>query len=161
MTQAASAAEATKSTGLSPMQEELLKRADAIFASIGDAVSKASDVAVQAGQVVAKEVPDIAFQYIAFGRAYHTMWVVLALVGLFICYKWFLQAGLWNSKNIEDYDRYTWGAPRIALTVAGAASGIFGLVAFFANIKDAVLVWAAPKVWLILEIAELVRRVKG
>ena len=161
MSQAASAAEAAKSSGLSPMQEALLSRADAIFAAIGETVSKASDVAISAGQAVAKEIPDIAFQYIAFGRAYHTLWIVIALFGLFVCYKWFLQVGLWNSKNIEDQDSYTWGAPRIAMTIVGAVSGAFGLIAFFVHIKDTVLVWAAPKVWLILEIAELVRRVKG
>ena len=78
-----------------------------------------------------------------------------------MCYRWFLKAGLYNSKNIDDQDAYTWGAPRIAYTIAGVVGGVFGLIAFFVNVKDAVLVWTAPKVWLILEIAELVRRVKG
>lgn len=60
---AASAAE-----GLSPIQRELLSRADDIFATIGSAVSSATDAAVRAGAVVAKEIPDIAWQYIAYGR---------------------------------------------------------------------------------------------
>lgn len=163
MTQAAaSAASAAQSSeGLSPMQRELLSRADAIFASIGDAVSKASDMAVSAGQAVAKEIPDIAFQYIAYGRAMSALWIAMSLFGLFMCYRWFMKYGLANTKGIDDYDSYTWGYQRIAYTIGGIAAGIFGIVGFFINIKGAVLVWTAPKVWLILEIAELVRKVKG
>ena len=44
---------------LSPMQAELLKRADDIFKSIGEAVTKASDIA-------AEQIPDIAMQYVTY-----------------------------------------------------------------------------------------------
>ena len=161
MSQAAPATEAAKSSGLSPMQEALLDRADSIFAAIGETVGKASDVAVTAGQAVVNAIPDIAVQYIAFGRAYYTLWIVIGLFGFFVFYKWFMQAGLWNSKQIENQDHCTWGAPRIGMTIVGAFFGVFGLITVLINIKDAVLVWAAPKVWLILEISELIRRTKG
>lgn len=44
---------------LSPIQEELLKRADSIFSSVATAVGQAKDIAVE-------QLPDIAYQYIAY-----------------------------------------------------------------------------------------------
>lgn len=45
-----------KAQTLSPIQEELLKRADSIFDSIAKSVAQAKDFAVE-------QLPDIAIQY--------------------------------------------------------------------------------------------------
>lgn len=146
---------------LSPMQQELLSRADSIFAAIGETVSKASDAAVSAGTALAKEIPDFAYQYIAFGRAYNTGVILISLFLIFIWYKWFLRIGMYNTKNLPDQRYGVWSDARIIQTIIGLAAGVAGLTTFFSNIKDMILVWVAPKVWLILELANLVRRVKG
>jgi hypothetical protein len=72
-TVAAAASAASAPNGLSPMQNELLRRADSIFDSISNTVSKASDLAIQGGKAVAEQIPDIAFQYIAYGRVANTV----------------------------------------------------------------------------------------
>lgn len=158
---AATAASATATAeGLSPMQRELLSRADTIFATIGSAVSSATDAAMRAGAAVAREIPDIAWQYIAYGRVWHTVMTLLGIIALvygiyavmFIAFK--------NCKNYET-NGYNWHTMRVTHFVAGAFSGFFGLVTIVGHAKDMVLVWAAPKLWLILELVVLVKKVKG
>lgn len=165
MTQAAEqAASVAQASGLSPMQQELLNRADAIFASIGAAVSKASDAAIAAGGAVAREVPDIAFQYIAFGRAYNAVIMAVAFALIVMCYHLFFRVGMKNAYNIDDVRSYygpQWGGRRIFYAIMGAASGVVGGIVFLVNIKDTVMVWAAPKVWLMLEMVELIRKVRS
>lgn len=155
-----SASASAAAEGLSPMQRELLSRADTIFATIGNAVSSATDAAVRAGAVVAKEIPDIAWQYIAYGRVWHTLMTVLGIIALvygiyavmFIAFK--------NCKNYET-GGYSWHTMRVTHFIAGVFSGFFGLVTTIGHSKDMVLVWAAPKLWLILELVDLVKKVKG
>lgn len=147
---------------LSPLQRELLERADQIFASIGSAVGKASDLAISAGQAVASEIPDIAFQYIAYGRAYLTLLVLLGIGGMALFYFWFIRVGFANSRNIPNQDRHgTWGATRIVYTAIGLCAGLAGFGMFIGNIRLLVMVWVAPKMWLIMEITNLVRSIKG
>ena len=62
---------------LSPLQQELLTRADNIFSSISDVVGKTTTFA-------AEQIPDIALQYVAYGRVISTMTVVVGLTLLII-----------------------------------------------------------------------------
>lgn len=151
----------TSTETLSPMQRELLDRADQVFASIGSAVGKASDIAVSAGQAVASEIPDIAFQYVAYGRVYLTLLVLLGIGGMALFYWWVLRVGFANNSSIPDYDRHTWGAVRIVYTALGLVFGLIGFGLFIGNIRGLVMVWVAPKMWLIMEITNLVRSIKG
>lgn len=146
---------------LSPIQREVLDRADQIFSSIGSAVSKASDLAISAGKAVASEIPDIAFQYVTYGRVYLTLMVLIGTGGMALFHFWFVRVGFANSRGIQDYDRYTWGASRIVYTGMGLVSGVLGFFMFCGNISSAVMVWTAPKMWLVLEIARLVKTIKG
>lgn len=61
---------------LSPLQQNLLDRADSIFAAIGNTVTKATDFATA-------EIPDIAYQYVAYGRVMAT--VILIMCAIFLC----------------------------------------------------------------------------
>lgn len=151
----------TTQTTLTPMQQELLSRADQILASIGASVSKASDAAIQAGQVVAKEIPDIASQYIIFGRAFSTVWLLIAIGALVLCYFWFHRIGINNTLNLKNSCSGDWHPVRFTYATGGVLIGAFGVCVFFTMIKDLILVWSAPKVWLMLELVNLMKITKG
>ena len=163
--QAASAASSNaanlKAAGLSPMQAELLARADAIFEAVGASVSKATDMAIEGGKYVAKEVPEIAFQYVAYGRAMETLFIVLAFTFLIVAYHVSMKYGFKNTQNVKDMEEGMWGASRIVACCAGAGSFVIGFIMLCVNAKDFVLVWFAPKVWLLLELVRLIKIVKS
>lgn len=62
---------------LSPIQKELLDRADTIFKTIAEAASKAASFA-------AEQLPDIAIQYIAMERVYLTSIIVGSILAFFL-----------------------------------------------------------------------------
>lgn len=66
-------------------------------------------------------------------------------------------------KNCKNYETggYSWHTMRVTHFVAGVLSGFHGLIAVAGHAKDMVLVWTAPKLWLILELVDLVKKVKG
>jgi len=130
-------------TKLSPMQEQLLQRADAIFSSISNTVAKATDFA-------GEQIPDIALQYVMFGRVYSTA-LVLGSIVFIIGYMIFLYK---NRESIND-DKIT-GLVFTTTIVGAAGSMIASMMALF-NFKELVMVWAAPKIWLITEIVKLVK----
>lgn len=44
---------------------------------------------------------------------------------------------------------------------AGILIGVVSFVVFASNLKETILVWTAPKIWIMIEIAELVKQHKG
>ena len=134
---------------LTPVQQELLNRADSIMSSIGDAVNRGAEF-------VQGQMPDIALQYVAFGRAYETVSMLIALALLLVGLWLFINVACRNTFKLRDWDD-DWAPGRVAAAIAGSISITVGLIAFAVNLKGFLLVWSAPKVWLILEIARLVR----
>lgn len=126
---------------LSPIQEQLLQRADSIFNSISTGVAKATNFA-------SEQIPDIAIQYVAFGRAYYTailMGCAIFVIAWALCMYKLVKA---NTNN----------EPQIIGT--GIVGGIFSLISVLTsaeNMKDFFLVWFAPKIWLITEIVKIVK----
>lgn len=133
---------------LSPMQEELLKRADSIFGAISTAVGQAKDLAVE-------QLPDIAYQFIAYNRAYLTFIVLFTIVG----WAGFQALCIWyNNKScrlqkINQWDFDQWAPWFIGTFVTTA---FFGII-FLNNVKDLFMVWFAPKIFLIEHLIQLVK----
>ena len=130
---------------LSPMQEELLKRADSIFMSISDAGKIALGVAKE-------QLPDIAYQYLAYGRAYTTFIVILSLaVFLLVLIVGYKMTSVRYRKSGDDivFIPYAMGI---------AIVGFPALILFCNNISSFFMVWFAPKIWLITEVSKLVGR---
>jgi hypothetical protein len=124
------------------MNEQLQSQLAAILGSIHTGVAKASDFAMA-------ELPSIAQQYVMYGRAAITLGVVLGLVAFFAAYK---LARFGASKN--EYGEET----EQILGIGGAvAAGFIGLVLLTINTSQALLVWFAPKVWLLKELAQLIK----
>ena len=156
----AAASAVVPANGLSPLQNEVLRRADAIFDSIGSTVSKASDLAMQGGKAVAEQIPDIAWQYVAYGRAFKAVFVLIGLALLIFGIWLAVKYGFKNAQ--EASDKYgDWAGSRCCAVFFGALSAFVGFAIFLGNLKGFILVWFAPKVWLILEIVELVKLVRS
>lgn len=129
---------------LSPMQEQLLGQASNILKSVTETVSKATDFA-------AAQVPDIALQYVAYGRASSTLTVLLSLAALVFVF-WVLTNVCFKNRYKIDPDGRAFGGFLTLLFVGTPA-----LVIFATNINQMIMVWLAPKVWLIKELVNLVK----
>jgi hypothetical protein len=135
---------------LSPLQQALLDRADAVMDSMSAAVSKASSFA-------ADQVPDIALQYVAFGRASLTTYIVISLILLAVAFYLSVRVAIMNSRGYRE-DSYSWDDRRTAGMVVGLGFAMAGLGVFLHNLNNFIMVWVAPKIWLINEIALLVKK---
>lgn len=135
---------------LTPLQQELLNRADSIMNSIASTVDKASTFA-------AEQVPDIALQYVAFGRASLTTYMTIGVVLFCISFWMAIRVGVMNSRGYPIRD-WGWDDRRIGALIFGGVlmGGSIGTV--LNNLNSFIMVWVAPKIWLINEIARLVKR---
>lgn len=133
---------------LSPMQAELLKRADDIFRSIGEAATKASEFA-------SEQIPDIAMQYVTYGRVMCTIKAVVAVVILLVGLYLMIRVAVQDSRNLGTQRSGEWVGERFMAFVVGFFASAGGLVAVFETIGNAILVWFAPKIWLIKALTQM------
>jgi hypothetical protein len=143
------------------MKEELQGKLVEILTSIQSAAGKASDFAMA-------ELPDIAQSYIAYGRAYTTATAVVALLffvlGFYVLHR--------VSKRVAEADLLY--AAELAAKGSAYCSrrqyfeardiAPFQYMPFFIgamvgimNMSQMLLVWFAPKVWLLKEIAGMLK----
>jgi Ca2+/Na+ antiporter len=143
------------------MKEELQGKLVEILTSIQTATGKAADFAME-------QLPDIAQSYVVFGRVYG---LLLTSAGLaLLCAAAYLvllgvrayrrgeseyrQKHPTNEYRILYRDKFETGLVQF---VAGLIASIFGLSVFLSSLGPTLLVWFAPKVWLLKEIAHLVK----
>jgi hypothetical protein len=128
------------------MKEELQGKLVEILTSMQSAAGKASDFAME-------QLPDIAQSYVAFGRAYHTFWIVsmvLVLLGIgWGTIKVFRLAS--RPEGVLD------DMPPSFAVAFGSLIGALPFLIFLDSLKPALLVWFAPKVWLLKEIATMLK----
>jgi hypothetical protein len=134
---------------LSPLQEELLKRADSIFESIAKTVTEAKNFAVE-------QLPDIAFQYIAFYRALYTfemiVFVLLMVIGLYLL----INISIRNVFEYKDLE-YETDHRRFISGVAGGGMILVSFVVILNITKEFFMVWFAPKIFLIQTLVSLIK----
>lgn len=121
------------------MKDELQLKLVEILTSIQTAAGKASDFALE-------QLPDIAQSYLIYGRVLETTLFVLALGIIFwMCWnipKWYKEL---ESSGDGPAIMFVWAA-------------IVGVGAYVINLlPNLFLVWFAPKVWLLKEIAGLIK----
>jgi hypothetical protein len=128
------------------MKDELQGKLVEILTSIQTAAGKASDFAME-------QLPDIAQSYVMFGRAYETVFMLFAVS--IVMAVW---AGTWKVyKKASRPEGVFDGMPP---PLAFAFGGVISIVPFLMvveNIKPLLMVWFAPKVWLLKEIASLIK----
>lgn len=117
------------------LSQELLKRADSILDAVGKAASKA-------GEFASEQLPDIAMQYIAFGRVYETSMLALGMAGGALT--------IWGTLKMIEND---WSELTPLMSIPFLASATVAGI----HIKSTILVWAAPKIYLITSIAALLK----
>lgn len=132
---------------LSPLQQELLSRADSIL-------SKISEVATKGSEIVMEQLPDIVVQYINYHRAYYTFIIVMCLI--LFCLITYGIIRLWtkrkNSNSHSERDDCEISIVLLCLTY------VFPLIPFSFNLKNFIMVWVAPKIFIITEISRLIHK---
>ena len=123
------------------MNDELQSKLVEVLTGISEGVAQAKDFAVE-------QLPDVAQQYIMFGMVWETS--LLALYATFIA---LLAFGLWKLWRSDAADVET-----VAFsTIFGGGTLVLLLIAFVMQIKPVLLVWFAPKLYLLQGIAGLVK----
>lgn len=129
------------------MNEELQLKLVEVLDGISQGVTQAKDFAVD-------QLPDVAQQYIMFGMVWETAAFVMlvAATGLFT---WmFLRGWRLTSDKESSYSEHDRGK---MLMIFGSIPGFTIAIFSIAQLKAVLLVWFAPKLYLLQGIASLVK----
>lgn len=131
---------------LTPLQRELLDRADSIFAAMKDAAIVAKDFALE-------QLPDVAQQLILLERVHLSIIFLLPFLFLLI-----LVLGLRYCDKSEDSPRTNFVAFIEAVTFVSVVATLFSLVGMLLKFRDFLVVWFAPKIYLIEYLTALIKK---
>jgi hypothetical protein len=148
------------------MKEELQGKLVEILTSIQTAAGKASDFAME-------QLPDIAQSYIAYGRALTLVYFALGLLVFLGGFVFLWKANQMqkdgdakyekamesmNSRNSSVYSTVRSSYPEGSdINFLAPFPFAIGLLVMGANMSQMLMVWFAPKVWLLKEIATMLR----
>lgn len=122
------------------MKKDLQDKAVEILTQIQSGVQAGADFA-------AREIPDIAWSYVLYGRVYYTAaW--LFCVAVLVISLLAIRSGVKLDRSNRD-GFHLW-FPGL---IAAVTSSVFA----FGTFSNTLLVWLAPKLWLIKEIVGLVK----
>jgi hypothetical protein len=123
------------------MNDELQSKLVEVLTGISEGVSQAKDFAIE-------QLPDVAQQYIMFGMVWET-----SLLALYVTFMALIAFGLWKLwySDTTDFEAASAGM------VFGGFSLVGLLIAFVIQLKPFLLVWFAPKLYLLQGIAGLVK----
>ena len=123
------------------MKSELEPKLVEVIGQLQGAVMKASDFAVQ-------QLPDVVQSYILYGRISSLLTLMFEIAILYGCWR------LYKLPTKESY----YGGDEAALLKTMFSGTVGGIALFFTlfSIQETVLVWAAPKIWLIKELGKLI-----
>lgn len=131
------------------MKDELQAKLVEILTSIQAATGRAADFALE-------QLPDIAQSYVAYGRAWWTLLAALGIALTATSATVALRLGWRNTRAV--YSHGVWTDGRCAAAFFGTGATAAGAVLTLVALHQAALVWFAPKVWLLKELAGLVSR---
>lgn len=123
------------------MNADLQGKLAEILTSIQQATGAARDFAIE-------QLPDVAQSYILYGRARSVAEVVALLILIIAAVLWFR----WGWKHRADS-----GDASFAACMFGGFASVTCTGFLFIAANDALRVWIAPKVWLLQELAKLVK----
>ncbi len=101
-----------------------------------------------AGDFAMEQLPDIAQQYVLYGRVVSTAYVVMFAL-LAICCVATVVMHARGKEDLLDCEP--------AIVIFGPIGGALSAAIAFVNFGPAMLVWFAPKVWLLKELAGLIK----
>ena len=130
------------------MKEELQRQLAQIIAAIQSQVSSTGDFWIE-------RLPSVAQQYIAYGRAQAIIDIVMPVLGLLLA-AWLIK-----------HERMHFGTPldlkskgaliSVLINTVAAGLGTYSVIMFVNATHAAALVWSAPKVWLLRELANIIK----
>jgi hypothetical protein len=123
------------------MNDELQSKLVEVLTGISEGVSQAKDFAIE-------QLPDVAQQYIMFGMVWET-----SLLALYVTFMALIAFGLWKLWRSDTVEFEA----QAGLIVFGIFSEIALIFAFIFQLKPVLLVWFAPKLYLLQGIAGLVK----
>lgn len=127
------------------MNEQLQTQLAEILATLRAGIMAAGDFAMA-------QLPDIAQQYVAWGRVYETL-VLIAFVTLFVMALYVaLRLGYCNRTGVVNG---CWSEQRAFCAIAGTIASVTTGLIILLRLGGFLLVWFAPKVWLLKELATL------
>lgn len=129
------------------MNDQLQAKLVEILSSIESATRAAGDFALE-------QLPEIAQSYVLYGRASTTLSFVMCLCVTITLFYIGLIRGVFNTKAVEFGN---WKESRIFCAVLGSALGIVSLIPLYFRASEMLLVWLAPKLWLLKEIVLLIK----
>jgi hypothetical protein len=127
------------------MNDELQNKLAEVLGGIAEGVTQAKDFAVE-------QLPDVAQQYIMFGMVWETAAFVM-LVAATGFFGWMFWRG-WKTPDEASWRDADRGQ---MLIIFGSIPGVFTAVASIVQLKTVLLVWFAPKLYLLQGIAGLVK----
>ena len=124
------------------MNEELQRKLVEILSSIQEAAKAGGDFAMA-------QLPDIAQSYVTYGRIINTVYCVVWLAVFIAC----LCAALWGVRSKAKTEHGGMTDARVSSIICGGFIGFLSMIplGFYSN--GSALVWFAPKVWLLKELA--------
>ena len=124
------------------MKNELEPKLVEVIGQLQGAVMKASDFAIQ-------QLPDVVQSYILYGRVNNLFTLVFELALLYGCWRFY-------KLPVEEI---SYGDDEVAVIIKTMFSGTVGVATLILmpfTVQETVLVWAAPKIWLIKELGKLI-----
>lgn len=122
------------------IESKLLEQASEIIDAMTNAVNQAKDLAIE-------QLPDIVYQYILFERVYISVLFVIALLALWKGVRLLLKVV--SNQFAVDVD-FLYFIVGLVLTVLGAFTAL-------AQLKTLLMVWVAPKIFIITKLVHLVK----
>jgi hypothetical protein len=122
------------------MNEQLQGKLVEILSVIQTATKAAGDFAME-------QLPDIAQSYVMYGRISSVVLMLLGMCLLYLSFRLF-RAGI-------ESDSYS--VIEIFGPIGGSLSAVAGGLLTVINAQQAILVWVAPKVWLLKELAGILK----
>lgn len=140
------------------MNEQLQGKLVEILSGIQTATKAAGDFAME-------QLPDIAQSYVMYGRVLYSIAIVFGAIclvaGVTLLVLSHRSSGARINAGLKWVSDNKPGVPSsdavFALGLAGTAVGALGFAVAAANVSSALLVWFAPKVWLLKELAGLIK----
>ena len=114
---------------------------DTKLAALVDTIISATKAA---GDLAMEQLPDLAMQMVMYGRAYHT---VLILISILLCL-----FAVYCFRRVDTRDDGT-----VPHAVGAMLAIVVGGIIFISNINNFMLSWFAPKVYIIKEVASLLK----
>lgn len=130
------------------MKDELNSKMVEILTSIQTAAGKASDFALE-------QLPDIAQSYVLYGRVTSTIEFVVFL-GISCFLAWRLGFNIRNAIPDKELPNFRSDGQIYAMILQGVGL-VVCLPLTVSVMNSAALVWFAPKVWLLKELAGLIK----